>query len=469
MGGVVNVEVAGRTYRSVAQMREREDEILRLAHSGSLSDSEHARLNDEWADLTAARLEAEDGGGRARDRVRSAARSPRNREAGASFGNGGTTTADDGPFGEARERGLRAIERMADHLSADAGDRLDDVVRRDRSGLDARYIDAVSNPEYERAFWKRVMRPDTAQFEMTAAEAEAMRTVAQVELERAMSVGTTTAGGFGVPFALDPTIVLSSDGSVNPLRELATVTPITTNEWKGVTSEGVTAGPALEASEVGDDTPELAQPSAKVHRFDAFVPFSFEVGMDYPSFQQELATLFSDAKDNAEATSFTTGDGNAPNPQGIITGTTGIYTTAGTAAFVVADVYGVKQAVPPRFSPNASWVSAAPIADLVYRMVGGGSTEPPLFNEDRTMILGKGYRELSAMDSSVATGNEILLYGDIEQGFRILDRIGMSIELVQHLFATANNRPSGQRGLLAWWRTGSVVQVPNALRVLRVL
>ena len=99
---------------------------------------------------------------------------------------------------------------MSPVLSAEAGDRLDDLVRRDRWGLDARYIDAVSNPEYERAFWKRVTRPNTAQFEMTPKEAEAMRRVAQVEAERAMSVGSTTAGGFGVPFALDPTIMLSS-------------------------------------------------------------------------------------------------------------------------------------------------------------------------------------------------------------------------------------------------------------------
>jgi len=157
--------------------------------------------------------------------------------------------------GEARDLGLRTIERMSSALSAEAGDRLTDVVERDRSGLDARYIDAVSNPHYERAFFKRVTRPDTAQFEMTPDEGEAMRLVAQVEAERAMSVGTTTAGGFGVPFTLDPSIMLSSDGSVNPLRQLATVTPITTTDWRGITSAGVTASFDSEAQEVSDDAP----------------------------------------------------------------------------------------------------------------------------------------------------------------------------------------------------------------------
>jgi HK97 family phage major capsid protein len=461
----MRVEIKGKTYRSTEEIREREDEILRRSRAGSVSEAEKAELNQEWLELTGQRLAAERGDQERGSRIRSAAQNGRNTEQGAHFAER-RPVEDTGPYSEAREQGLRAIDRMQSHLTAEAGDRLDGLVRRDTLGLDARYIDAVSSPHYERAFWKRLMRPESAQFEMTAEEAEAMRAVARVEQERAMSVGTTTAGGFGVPFTLDPTITLSSNGSINPLRELATVTPITSNEWKGVTSEGITAGPAAEASEVGDDSPVLAQPNAKVHRFDAFVPFSFEVGMDYPSFQQELAKLFADAKDNAEATSYTTGNGTPPNPQGVITGAT-VATTAGTAAFVIADVYTLKGALPPRFSPNAAWLSTAPIADTIYRFVGGGSTEPPLFNEDRSQILGKPYRELSAMDSTLTSGNEILLYGDIEAGFRILDRIGLSIEVVQHLFHTANNRPSGERGLLAWWRTGSLVQVPNALRVLR--
>ena len=52
--------------------------------------------------------------------------------------------ADDDPGvnREARDLGLRAIERMSEHLTADAADRLDDLVRRDTLGLDGRYIDA---------------------------------------------------------------------------------------------------------------------------------------------------------------------------------------------------------------------------------------------------------------------------------------------------------------------------------------
>jgi hypothetical protein len=77
------------------------------------------------------------------------------------------------------------------------------------------------------------------------------------------------------------------------------------------------------------------------------------------------------------------------------------------------------------------------------------------------------YRELSTMDSTVATRNEILLYGDVKTGYRIVDRLGLTVEVVAHLFGP-NRRPTGQRGLLAWWRTGAKTVVPEAYRVLRV-
>lgn len=45
------------------------------------------------------------------------------------------------------------------------------------------------------------------------------------------------------------------------------------------------------------------------------------------------------------------------------------------------------------------------------------------------------------------------------------ERIGLSIELIPHLFDTTNNRPTGQRGFYAYWDSGKVVDA-NAFRVL---
>ncbi len=72
------------------------------------------------------------------------------------------------------------------------------------------------------------------------------------------------------------------------------------------------------------------------------------------------------------------------------------------------------------------------------------------------------------MASAATTGTKWALYGDFFTGYYIADRIGMSVEIVQNLFG-ANRRPTGERGLMAYWRTGSKVVVPEALRYGEVL
>jgi HK97 family phage major capsid protein len=70
------------------------------------------------------------------------------------------------------------------------------------------------------------------------------------------------------------------------------------------------------------------------------------------------------------------------------------------------------------------------------------------------------------MDSGLTSGNEILVYGDFRY-YLIVDRVGMSVEVVPHLFHTATNYPSGQRGLLAFWRNTGRVRSAAAFRTLR--
>src|SRR5262249_39168197 len=136
------------------------------------------------------------------------------------------------------------------------------------------------------------------------------------DLQRAMSEGTTTSGGFLVPTELDPSVNLSSDGSINPLRQIAKTRTVTSNTLKLVSSDGVSASFDLEAAEVSDDTPTLAQPTISVAMARAFVPYSIEVGMDSSAdLAQELGGLLTDAKDQLEATKFLSGTA-IPEPQG---------------------------------------------------------------------------------------------------------------------------------------------------------
>ena len=62
-----------------------------------------------------------------------------------------------------------------------------------------------------------------------------------------------------------------------------------------------------------------------------------------------------------------------------------------------------------------------------------------------------------------------MVAGDFATGYRIVDRIGGTVELIPHLFGAAQgNLPTGMRGLYYYWRVGGGVVAPNALRYLEV-
>ncbi len=336
--------------------------------------------------------------------------------------------------------------------------------------LAARWAEATASRDYESAFTKLLADPQRGHLLWTPAEQEAYQRVAAVQAEqRAMSVGTDSAGGFMVPLTLDPSIMLSSDGSVNPLRRVARVVQTTTNSWSGVTSAGVTAEWKAEGAEVADASPTLAEPNIPVHFGDAFVPFSFEFGMDAVNAVNELQRLMVDAADQLQASAFMNGTGTG-QPTGLTTGLASGSKVATTTADTLAidDVTSLQSALPSRFQPRAQWLGNL----TTINMIGGfetsaGSLRFPEVSSDR--LLRKPLNEASELDTAGDTANagndNVLAYGDFAAGFVIVDRVGTSVELVPHLFGS-NSRPTGQRGLLMHFRTGSGVVVDNAIRLL---
>ena len=312
---------------------------------------------------------------------------------------------------------------------------------------------AAGAEAYERAFARLVANPTHGHLEWTAAEAEAYRAVKAVQTEqRAMNL-TDNAGGYMVPLTLDPAIMLTSNGSTNPLRAISRVVQTATDTWQGVTSAGVTAEWIAEATEVADASPTLAGPSIPVFKGDAFVPFSFEVEGDAVGFLQELGRLLQDGADQLTATAYTTGNGTTA-PKGIITalvaaaGTVPLIAPATAETFAAADVYAVQNALPPRFQPNASWNAALGIINAARQFeISNGALKFPELSTNPPMLLGRNVYENSNMDGTINAAatetNYVLLYGDFGQGNIIVDRLGSTLELVPHLFG-ATRRPTGQ-------------------------
>jgi HK97 family phage major capsid protein len=376
---------------------------------------------------------------------------------------------------ELRDRAMRSVDvasfpdavRSEDakaHI-AKLIERLDDPERQDGvPGEVSRRVLTTGSPLYKRAFAKYMGRGG-----LTADE------------QRALSVGTGSAGGFALVYTLDPTIVPTSNLSVNPYREFCSVETIAgTNEWRGVTSAGVTAAYVAELTEATDSSPALAQPALQVAKAHCFVPVSIELTQDWGSIQSDLSTLITDAKDDLEATSFTTGTYSAgASPGGIITGATNTTTAAGTASFAVADLYTLWQSLPPRFRPRAAFLAnlyaynkirqfdtAGGASLWVQNLTQGLNTNPGPTTQGTVgaTLLAKPAYEATAMASAVTTGSKLVLVGD-GRYFKIIDRVGMDIEVIQTLFGT-NQRPTGSRGFYAYWRNTSKVLDANAFRVL---
>jgi HK97 family phage major capsid protein len=243
------------------------------------------------------------------DEIRSAPAA--NREAGTSYRQ--PTPTDPDPFAArlraGQDEALRAIERHADAFASGSDTEIERLVRHhDPDGRGSQYLAAVGDPNYGSAFGKLLRFGPMAGARMTREETEAMTRVNMAE--RAMNVTTGSAGQFAIPLEIDPSIIMSGTGSLNPWRSVATVRTMISDTLRLVSSDGVTAAYAQEATEASDNSPTLAQPTINAARGQCFVPFSWELGQDWGSLQQELGKLIADARDVVDATHFVTGDGS---------------------------------------------------------------------------------------------------------------------------------------------------------------
>jgi HK97 family phage major capsid protein len=285
------------------------------------------------------------------------------------------------------------------------------------------------------------------------------------EMERAASL-TNGAGGFAVPVVLDPTVILVSSGVINPVRQLARVERTVGNHLEFVSSTGITAGYAAEGATAADGAPTLVQPTLDIEKAFAFVPMSIEIAEDWGAIQSSMAMMFADAKDTIESTKFLTGLGHASHePLGLIAplGATAIVTSGTTATVGAQDLYNMEAGLSPRFLARASFVGARAAFQKIRQLdtAGGANLWVQLQNSNPPTLIGYDSYVWSAYPTSVASGATVLTLGDFNQ-FLIADRVGMSVEVIPHLFGTAQgNLPTGQRGLYAYWRNSSTVLTPG--------
>lgn len=362
---------------------------------------------------------------------------------------------------ELRSRAFTAIEKM-DGASDKRREAATKLLAKwdDSSGSISRLVIATSSPDYM-SFWSKSLRYGTAAVFTDEERAAAAR---------AMSL-TDTEGGFLIPFQLDPTVIITDDGSLNEIRQAARQVVATGDVWNGVSSAAVTFGWVAEAAEATDDATTFAQPTITIHKGEGFVPISIEALQDQANVTTVIADLLAFGKNVQDAAAFATGTGTA-QPFGIVTALTGgasVVASSTTDAYLLADLYLTKGGLPARYRPNASWLANDAIYNLTRQFAEPSGFWSDLSEDRPPLLLNRPALESEDMDGTLSAGvdNLVLIIGDFSN-YVIADRVGMTVETIPHLFATANNRPTGQRGFYAFYRLGADSVNDGAFSMLNV-
>jgi HK97 family phage major capsid protein len=379
------------------------------------------------------------------------------------------------PREELRGRARTAIEEVEGYIS-DA--QRESVTRKleltdDPRSVIPNLILRTGSPLYRQAFAKAMAgRKDL----WTHDERTAATSLAEWRL---MSLGSTD-GGEAVPFTLDPTLILTSAGSTNPIRQIARNVSIVTDAWNGLTSAGVTARWGAENTAATDDSPtDFVNPNIPVYKGEAFIKGSIEITQDYQAIESDLGMMIAEAKDDLEAIAHVTGAGGTA-PTGIVTalaaGASEV-TPVTPEVFAVGDLYKVQSALPPRFRQNASWVAELSTINAIrgFGATFGSSFLSELSADSPARLLGRALYDSSAMTpfsdvdaTATDTTNYILLYGDFSR-YVVVDRVGLTVEFIPHLFdGGAPSFPTGTRGWFAYWRTGADSVTDSAFRLLNI-
>ena len=283
-------------------------------------------------------------------------------------------------------------------------------------------------------------------------------------------VGTTTTGGYAVPYVFDPTMLhIGAHTSVNPFRAACRVETITNgNNWRTVTVGAITAAYDSEAAAASEGGPTFGQPTYTVRKAQAFATVSIETLQDRPDISGELTSVFAEAKDTLEENKFAIGAGTGNLPLGMFTDTA--YTNQDTATndvTALADLTVLEGALPIRHRANAAFfmnrstLRQLLVLDTGFRYFSGvginfaGQGNPGQSPVGNTGISCLGYpvwEVPSAVSTLTSDGAIIVIFAD-PRSYVIVDRIGLNVEVIPNMLNGATpSFPTGQRGIYCYWR-----------------
>jgi HK97 family phage major capsid protein len=330
----------------------------------------------------------------------------------------------------------------------------------------ARMLLLTESPAYRSAFQK--VLGGAAYF--TPEEGRALDAVR--EARTALNITTDASGGFAVPILIDPTVIWTGQGHPNDFFQIARVENITTDEWKGVTSAGATAYWTTEGVAATDGAPTIAQPVVTTKKLTVYIPYSVEVGGDWPGFASEMAEAIDMVWNEELVSKFTNGLGTTAQPTGFVTALEAVVgsqvASDDSGSATAADVYRMWAALPIKYRRTARWMANTAIENAIRQ---AGTTDPNftvnLLSDGLPSLFARPFHENDYMDGVVASTSDStpLALGDW-RNFLIANRVGLTVENIAHVIDTTTGTPTGQRALYAWGRVGSNVINAAGFRIL---
>jgi HK97 family phage major capsid protein len=373
-----------------------------------------------------------------------------------------TTRSRDEYDRKVHDNALRSIDSARLPKTANADGLIELINDRDEGdegeGETARRVLLTGSPAYRRAF-NKYLRGEKDLWSPEESRAAALAVT-----------GTTTTGGYAVPYVFDPTMIhIGVFTAQNPYRAACRVETITNgNNWRTVTVGAVTTAYAAEAAAATEQGPTLGQPTYTVQRAHAFATVSFETLQDRPDIGSELTSVFAESKATYEENQFTLGVGTTVFPLGMFVDTAYTdQTTATNDVTAIADLQVVEGALPLRFRANGAWfmnrstLRQLMALDTTYRYFSGaGVNYPgqvgPIYTQGGNTgisLLGYPVWEVPSAVSTLTTDGAIIAVFADPKSYVIVDRIGLNVEVIPNMLNGATpSFPTGQRGIYCFWR-----------------
>lgn len=286
---------------------------------------------------------------------------------------------------------------------------------------------------------------------------------------RTLTVSGDPQGGYLAPPELS-TEFIRDLVEFSPIRSLATVrntgsssvsyprrTGVTNAKWKGETQ-------AQEESE-----PSFGQVEVTPREVNTYVDISNQLLADSGgAAEAEVRLALAEDFGQKEGLAFVSGDGPL-EPEGLMTNADVGYTPSGNAStlgsapadLLITHYYSLKAAYRSRGTWLMNGSTLAAIRKLKDGTTGVYLWQPAFAQGQPETILGRPVIEIPDMDD-VGSAAEPIAFGDIATGYRIVDRIALSILVNPYIQAT-----NGITRIHATRRTGAAVVQPAAFKKIR--